>query len=141
MLHRDRAAKIISTLGSSSSSKGQIRELFRAGADVFRLNFSHGTHKEQAERYHFIRELELEVGTPIGVIMDLQGPKIRVQTFKNGSVKLERGSSFKLDSQSQIFWIYYEKKNKYAGNSIFLLFLRCWFFQLRISFKKCYYFS
>ena len=79
MLHRDRAAKIISTLGSFSSSKGQIRELFQAGADVFRLNFSHGTHKEQAERYYFIRELELEVGTPIGVIMDLQGPKIRVQ--------------------------------------------------------------
>ena len=102
MLHRDRAAKIISTLGPSSSSAGQIRELFRAGADVFRLNFSHGTHKEQAERYHLIRELELEVGTPIGVIMDLQGPKIRVQTFKNGSVELERGSSFQLDSQSQI---------------------------------------
>ena len=79
MLHRDRAAKIISTLGPSSSSKGQIRELFRAGADVFRLNFSHGTHKEQAERYHFIRELELEVGTPIGVIMDIRGPKIRIQ--------------------------------------------------------------
>ena len=79
MLHRDSAAKIISTLGSSSSSKGQIRELFQAGADVFRLNFSHGTYKEQAERYHFIRELELEVGTPIGVIMDLQGPKIRLQ--------------------------------------------------------------
>ena len=79
MLHRDRVAKIVSTLGLSSSSKGQIRELFRAGADVFRLNFSRGIHKEQAERYHLIRELELEVGTPIGVIIDLQCPKIHVQ--------------------------------------------------------------
>ena len=78
-MRRTRAAKIVSTLGPSSSSKEKIKEIFMAGVAVFRLNFSHGTHKEQAERYHFIRELELEVGTPIGVIMDLQGPKIGVQ--------------------------------------------------------------
>ena len=98
MIRRDRAAKIISTLGPSSSSRKQIEELFKAGVDVFRLNFSHGTHEEHVLRYNTIREIEKEIGRPIGIVMDLQGPKIRVGTFENGSIELEQDTYFKLDS-------------------------------------------
>ena len=97
-MRRTRAAKIVSTLGPSSSSREKIKELFMAGADVFRLNFSHGTHEEHALRYNAIREIERELDRPIGVIMDLQGPKIRVEKFENGAIELEKGSAFKLDS-------------------------------------------
>ena len=97
-MRRTRAAKIVSTLGPSSSSREKIKELFMAGADVFRLNFSHGTHEEHAHRYSAIREIERELERPIGVIMDLQGPKIRVEKFENGAIELENGSAFKLDS-------------------------------------------
>ena len=62
-----------------------------AGADVFRLNFSHGTHEEHTLRYNAIREIERELERPIGVIMDLQGPKIRVEKFENGAIELENG--------------------------------------------------
>ena len=97
-MRRTRAAKIVSTLGPSSSSKEKIKELFTAGADVFRLNFSHGTHEEHTLRYNAIREIERELERPIGVIMDLQGPKIRVEKFEKGAIELENGSAFKLDS-------------------------------------------
>ncbi len=97
-MRRTRAAKIVCTLGPSSSSRERIKELFMAGADVFRLNFSHGTHEEHTLRYNAIREIEEELARPIGVIMDLQGPKIRVQKFENGAIELENGSAFKLDS-------------------------------------------
>ena len=97
MISHKRFAKIITTLGPSSSNKKQIKKLVNAGADVFRLNFSHGTQKEQARRYKIIREVEHEVGKPIGVIIDLQGPKIRVATFSKKIVELEKGASFMLD--------------------------------------------
>ena len=97
-MRRTRAAKIVSTLGPSSSSREKIKELFMAGADVFRLNFSHGTHEEHTLRYNAIREIERELERPIGVIMDLQGPKIRVEKFENEAIELEKGSAFKLDS-------------------------------------------
>jgi pyruvate kinase len=90
-------AKILATLGPASSSLDVIRELFNAGADVFRLNFSHGTHEEHAHRLSLIRQIEKEVGRPIGVLIDLQGPKLRVGAFKDRRVTLVPGAAFRLD--------------------------------------------
>ena len=96
-MRRQRKAKIVATLGPASSSKQQIRELFRAGADVFRLNFSHGTHEDHRARYEIIREIEAEVERPIGVLADMQGPKLRIGNVKDGEVQLKAGQSFRLD--------------------------------------------
>jgi len=96
-IHRQRPTKIVATLGPASSDKAMIRRLFDAGADMFRLNFSHGAHKDHADRYRAIREVETEVGRPIAVLADLQGPKLRVGTFATGPVALQAGQAFRLD--------------------------------------------
>lgn len=96
-MKRDRHAKILATLGPASSSPQGIEALFRAGADVFRLNFSHGSHEEHRERYEMIRAVEAKLQRPIGILMDLQGPKLRVGEFKDGKVILESGQEFRLD--------------------------------------------
>ena len=93
-LHR---TKIVATLGPASSSRQVIADLFEAGVDVFRLNFSHGTHDDHRANFEIIRQLERETGRPIAVLMDLQGPKLRVGTFKDGPVTLVAGDSFRLD--------------------------------------------
>jgi len=98
---RRRQAKIVATLGPSSSSRGTIRALFDAGVDVFRLNFSHGTHDDHRQRIAHIRDVEREIGRPIGVVADLQGPKLRVGTFAAGPVTLKAGASFRLDLGSR----------------------------------------
>jgi len=87
----------VATLGPSSSSRDLIRALFDAGVDVFRLNFSHGTHDDHRQRLACIRDVEREVGRPIGVVADLQGPKLRVGTFAAGPVTLKAGAGFRLD--------------------------------------------
>ena len=91
---RERQARIVATLGPSSSTKESIRALFLAGVDVFRLNFSHGTHEQHRERLAQIREVERELGRPIGVLADMQGPKLRVGTFASGAVTLKPGAAF-----------------------------------------------
>ena len=96
-MRRNRSAKIVATLGPSSSTKERIRELADAGVDVFRFNFSHGSHDDHAERFRVVREVEAERGRPIGLIMDLQGPKLRVGRFAEGRVQLARGDRFRLD--------------------------------------------
>jgi len=101
-MRRTRKAKIIATLGPASSTPQAIESLFRAGADVFRLNFSHGTHADHQERYDTIRALEYKVGRPIGVLADLQGPKLRVGKFADGKVRLESGASFRLDLSPEL---------------------------------------
>ena len=95
--HRQRQTKIVATLGPASSTKEAIRALFDAGADVFRLNFSHGKHDDHRARLAFIREIEKETGRPIPVLADLQGPKLRVGTFAKGSIDLKAGQSFRFD--------------------------------------------
>jgi pyruvate kinase len=97
-MRRQRAVKIVSTIGPASSSREMIQRLFEAGADVFRLNFSHGTHEEHAERYRFIRDLEETYGRPVCVMADLQGPKIRVGDFAAGRVELQAGAAFTIDA-------------------------------------------
>lgn len=96
-IHRERPTKIVATLGPASSSKEMIRALFDAGADVFRLNFSHGEHAGHQQRMNMIREIEDEVGRPITVLGDLQGPKLRIGTFAKGPIELKAGQSFRLD--------------------------------------------
>jgi len=99
--HRQRHAKIVATLGPASSSLEMIRALFDAGVDVFRLNFSHGTHEQHQERLDLIRQVERERSWPIAVLADLQGPKLRVGTFANGRVNLVPGATFRLDLTEQ----------------------------------------
>ena len=92
---------MIATLGPSSSDAATIRALFEAGADVFRLNFSHGTHADHAERLRIIRALEVDCDRPIAVLVDLQGPKLRLGTFTGGSAHLAEGARFRLDLSPQ----------------------------------------
>ena len=96
-MRRLRNVKIVATLGPASSTYEMIRGLFEAGADVFRLNMSHGVHADIAERHRIIREVERDVGRPIGILADLQGPKLRVGTFRNGPEELVEGQEFRLD--------------------------------------------
>ena len=98
-MHRTRSAKIIATLGPSSSTEATIEKLFLAGVDAFRLNFSHGTHAEHQERHTMIRRIEKKVGRPISILMDLQGPKLRIGRFKDASITLQEGQTFVLDQQ------------------------------------------
>ena len=78
-----------------------IRSLFLAGADVFRLNFSHGTHEQHRARLDLIRKVEREVGRPIGVLADMQGPKLRIGTFATGPIMLAPGAAFRLDLEDK----------------------------------------
>ncbi len=97
LMRRFRQTKIVATLGPSSSTPEMIRALFETGVDVFRLNFSHGSHADHGARLRTIRALEQEVGRPIAVMADLQGPKLRLGVFAGGAVTLTAGQSFRLD--------------------------------------------
>ena len=99
-MRRLRNVKIVATLGPASSDYAMIRALFEAGADVFRLNMSHGTHEDIAKRHAIIRQVESDLGDPIGILADLQGPKLRVGTFANGAEELEEGAAFRMDLSS-----------------------------------------
>ncbi len=94
---RQRNVKIVATLGPASDSVEMIRKLHLAGADVFRLNMSHGTQADIARRHAHIREVEAEIGRPIGILADLQGPKLRCGVFGNGPEMLTEGQSFRFD--------------------------------------------
>jgi pyruvate kinase len=93
-----RRTKIVATLGPATDNPAVLEELIRAGADVFRVNFSHGTAAEQAARVATVREIADRVGRHIGIMGDLQGPKIRVESFKAGSATLLEGREFVLDT-------------------------------------------
>ncbi|SDH02605.1 MULTISPECIES: pyruvate kinase [unclassified Duganella] len=101
-MHRNRNAKIVATLGPASSDRDTIEALFNAGADVFRLNFSHGTHADHKARLDIIRAIERDSGRPIGVLLDLQGPKLRLGAFTDGAVALRAGDSFRLDMDHEL---------------------------------------
>lgn len=96
-MRRNRNAKIVATLGPASSSLQVIRELFLAGVDVFRLNFSHGSYESHLKNYEAIRQVEEETSRPIGILLDLQGPKFRIGVFSEDHIVLEAGKEFKLD--------------------------------------------
>lgn len=94
---RDRHTKIIATLGPASQSADMIAGLFRAGADVFRLNMSHGSRTDKAELITTIRQVEKDMNRPIAIMADLQGPKLRIGQFRKGKIDLEEGTTFTLD--------------------------------------------
>ncbi len=94
---RQRRARIVATLGPASRSAETILALATAGADVFRLNFSHGSHDDHAEALGFVRAAEAALERPLGVLADLQGPKLRLGDFEQGEVTLHNGQKFRLD--------------------------------------------
>jgi pyruvate kinase len=96
-MRRRRSAKIVATLGPASSTPERIAALFEAGVDVFRLNFSHGTREDHRARFEAIRRVESVTGRPIGILADLQGPKLRLGTFAEGRIELTAGARFHLD--------------------------------------------
>ena len=96
-MRRYRNVKIVATLGPASSDYDTIRALHEAGADVFRLNMSHGEHADIAERHRIIRQIEQDLESPIAILADLQGPKLRVGTFARGEEELVEGATFRLD--------------------------------------------
>ena len=96
-MRRQRKAKILATIGPASDTPECIRALIEAGADVFRFNLSHGAHEDHRRRYEIIRRIEQETGRPIGVLCDLQGPKLRIGRFQGGGVNLTPGQPFRLD--------------------------------------------
>jgi pyruvate kinase len=98
LLPRARNTKIVATLGPASDTEERIETLFHAGADVFRLNFSHGTVDEHRARVAAIRQVEALYGRPIGIMADLQGPKLRIGRFARGTVTVAAGQKFRLDS-------------------------------------------
>ena len=96
-MRRLRNVKIVATLGPASNDYEMIRALHEAGADVFRLNMSHGSHDEIRERHRIIRQVEKDLESPIAILADLQGPKLRVGVFANDSEDLAEGAAFRLD--------------------------------------------
>lgn len=108
-MRRNRRVKILATLGPSSSDPEVIRRLFEAGADVFRINMSHASHETLTETLRAIRKIEADMGRPIGILVDLQGPKLRVGKFEGKSAELNEGALFHFDrdetpgSDSRVF--------------------------------------
>ena len=100
-MKRNRKTKILATLGPASNSEEMIRKLFEAGVDIFRLNFSHGTHEDHRQALETIRKIESECQHPIGILADMQGPKLRIGTFKEDSISLKKGQSFCFDSNPE----------------------------------------
>ncbi len=96
-MRRERFTKIVATLGPASSTRERLTELFEAGADVFRLNFSHGTHDDHRRRVDLLRELEARNKHPISILMDLQGPKLRLGAFAKGPLELKKGQRLRFD--------------------------------------------
>jgi pyruvate kinase len=97
-MRRQRRTKLVATLGPASSSRAVIGRLFAAGADVFRINMSHTAHEKMRELVGAIRAVEAERNRPIGILVDLQGPKLRLGSFKNDSAEIDAGQDFILDT-------------------------------------------
>lgn len=97
MPHRIRRTKILATLGPASNTEETIRALLQNGVNIFRLNFSHGTHDDHRAIAGIIRKLEDELNRPIGIVADMQGPKLRIGKFENDKVTLTQGQIFRFD--------------------------------------------
>src|SRR5215471_13075501 len=100
LMRRLRRTKIVATLGPASSDRNVIARLFVAGADVFRINMSHTSHERMRELVAAIRAVETEQGRPIGILVDLQGPKLRVGSFASNPATLDKGQPFILDADA-----------------------------------------
>ena len=100
-MRRNRFTKIVATIGPASSTTERLRTLFEAGADVFRLNFSHGQHEDHRQRVEQLRALEKEFKHPIAILLDLQGPKLRLGTFAKGPMVLKKGQRVRFDMDAE----------------------------------------
>ena len=94
---RTRRTRMLCTLGPSSRAPDRVEALARAGADVFRLNFSHGSHDDHAKTFEAVKAAEKAIQRPIGILADLQGPKFRLGPFAKGRVSIQQGQKFRLD--------------------------------------------
>src|SRR5438128_10969305 len=103
-MRRLRRTKILATLGPASSDRNVIASLFRAGADVFRINMSHTTHERMRELVAAIRAVEFEYGRPLGILVDLQGPKLRGGIFAAGPARLTTGATFGVVADPAAAW-------------------------------------
>ena len=101
-MKRNRKAKILATIGPASSSLEVIEKLFTSGCDVFRLNFSHGSIEDHRKSYNYIRNLEQKYNHATCILVDLQGPKLRIGNFFNDKVKLKTGQTLILDLNSTV---------------------------------------
>jgi pyruvate kinase len=97
-----RRTKVVATLGPASSDAKTLARMIEAGLDVVRINFSHGTPDEHRARVNLVRQLARKAGRAVGVLVDLQGPKIRVGKFKDGKIHLEPGAKFVLDAECKL---------------------------------------
>lgn len=122
-----RKTKIICTLGPAVDDDIMITKLIQAGMDCARLNFSHGTHEEQKARIDRVRRICHEIDMPVAILLDTKGPEIRVQTFENGSVILEKGQTFTLDTNRDVpgdntrVSLTYDKLSKYVSEGTTIL--------------------
>lgn len=122
-----RKTKIICTLGPAVDDDIMITKLIQAGMDCARLNFSHGTHEEQKARIDRVRKICHEIDMPVAILLDTKGPEIRVQTFENGSVMLEKGQTFTLDTNKDLpgdntrVSLTYDKLSKYVSEGSTIL--------------------
>lgn len=94
-----RRTKIVATIGPATSSPEVLRQLIEAGATTLRLNFSHGTHDDHLRSIRLIRQISYDLNQPVGILQDLQGPKIRLGRFENGAIVLKKGDPFTLTSR------------------------------------------
>src|SRR3989338_3615207 len=97
-----RSTKIVATLGPASSAPAVLESMVRAGVDVVRLNFSHGSANDHLSRAALVKEIARKLGRTVAIMCDLQGPKIRVGKFKDGKVTLEKGARFVLDAECEL---------------------------------------
>ncbi|MBF2035088.1 MAG: pyruvate kinase [Leptolyngbyaceae cyanobacterium T60_A2020_046] len=95
-----RRTKIVATIGPATSNPDVLRALIEAGATTLRLNFSHGTHDDHQRNIRLIRQISFELNQPVGILQDLQGPKIRLGRFEDGSIHLNKGDAFTLTSRA-----------------------------------------
>ena len=124
-----RRTKIVATLGPATDNRDTLKQVLAAGVNVVRLNFSHGAPEDHINRANMVREVSKELGIYVGILGDLQGPKIRVSTFKNGPIKLAIGDKFELDAtlpkgegtQEKVGIDYKELPNDVLAGDILLL--------------------
>ncbi|MBP3877200.1 MAG: pyruvate kinase, partial [Lachnospiraceae bacterium] len=94
-----RKTKIICTIGPASESEEMLTELIRAGMNVARFNFSHGTHDEHEEKFQRLRRLRISMSLPVGTLLDTKGPEIRLRDFRGGRADLKKGQTFTLTTE------------------------------------------
>jgi pyruvate kinase len=93
--------KIVATIGPATQDADVLRSLIEAGATTLRLNFSHGTHDDHQRNIRLIRQISFELNQPVGILQDLQGPKIRLGRFEEGKIQLAKGDKFILTSHAK----------------------------------------